>query len=335
MCDCYVFAIEMDRITATTRTIVKVSYASMLPRAPGALHHRLLRKAFSHESLILRLATAAASSTHVEIETPPSMRVAAIRAFAIRNSRGSIASSVPTFQDRPVQSAHRVHMLTGLSQPGLAALTPLIITVTPPRSGIVSGAAVAAIVNLIIQILLVLNARIAIDRAIRPTRDQPLQASEIAERLGVFRDTNAYSVSILAVSLATALAVVVQLHFVERRIYRVPKMILIGSVICLVTSLLTLAYEAAVGPNSVFDWDRNGPRILVLSAGLSLWAILVLARCGRPDALHFAQAAPRSGRTDLDLHDSQYNSLVATEGALFAGLDSASLNRLIQRFSAV
>ncbi len=314
----YVFAVEHERRVVGERTIVKLSYASTVDRAATKLLSRVLSPS---ENISLSLATAAANSTHIEIETTPSVQVTRITSVGGREH--APFSSVAL-------AARRLHLSTSRRERSAGPRTDLLIEVSPRRSGTLVAALAGATGNLVALALLAAAAP-AIIRQSQGLRiaGELAPPSEVSERLGLLRDSNAFSVALAVLGVAIALVVVVQLHDVERRLLRVPRIIVMSAAILFVASLVSASYEAHVGTSVVFDWERNRMYAVLVAAILFVWSAYCW-RVAKPVREISVEACPRTGRrTTLR---SPASALVATESAIFDGLPLSDVQSLAKHF---
>ncbi|MBD3778732.1 MAG: hypothetical protein IE923_05665 [Micrococcales bacterium] len=317
MSEDYVFAVEVDGDVASARMLLKVSYASRVQ--PLKRHFEFLRHS---EAWQLGIASAAATSTHLEIETTPGVQVSELRVIKAPGVTGN------PFAHTPAIAAHRVHVFTSRRETTAAAFTRMRVTVMPTRQGALSFSLSAAIANFATQALLFFTGKQIIDLAYASGGP----ASEVAEHLGPLRDTTAAAIVALALSLAAATLVVVQYHDVERKVSAAPRGIILASALFFALSLASWTFHSWT-PQSVTNlahWVQLG--CLLASSLLAAWAT-------------FAWVAASPGRVEkrllrkfdglvegLPQGELRAAGLAATESALFEGLPIAAVEELARHY---
>ncbi|KGM14449.1 hypothetical protein [Cellulomonas bogoriensis] len=316
--DSYVFAVQIDSAVALRRTIVKVAYASSLSHVDGGLR-RAGWGLLTTERLRLSVAARASRSTHIEIETTPSVQVKSVEQLV--GTQGRHRGDSGSFQ--VVRSAGRYHLMAQHGGPH-GAVVDLLVTVVPRRYGTVVVALVGAILNLVLQGLGLLLGQRAIAAALDRERvsDDPPVASEVVEHLWLLRDTNSMTIVTLVLSLVAALLVVVQLNDVERRVTAAARWVIGGAAVLFSSMLLALSFQAHVAPDAV---DAVG---MVLAATgscsvvLGVWAMILWGRAAPRKLLTVAPVRqPPAPQRPVDAA-----GVAATEAALFTGFTNDAID---------
>lgn len=269
------------------------------------------------------IATASASSTHLEIETTPGVQIGEIRVV-----RGVGVHANP-FAHAPAVAAHRVHVFTNRKASVAAAFTWLRVTVVPVRHGPVSYSLFAAFANFMAQVLMFIFGGQVVKRAYSMGPDA---LSEIAERLGPLRDTTAVTMVSLVLSLAAAVLVIVQFHDVERRVSFGARAIILASALLFGLALTSLTFHAWTPPAV----DAAGTCVrtftTVASGALVAWASKMWFRTS-PQRVE-QKLRDRFGELvdDRLVEDARAPGLAATESALFEGLSIGALRELESHF---
>ena len=272
------------------------------------------------DTLRVVLATSAASSTHVEIETTPSVLVSNICA--------TWSGSLTPFRS-VASTTRRHHLSTSRRNVSVNPKTNLLLTIVPARTGALTAAFVACLVNMMAQALLAAWSlpAIAAARIRAGSTDNPTPAV-LAELLGPLRDTNAYPIGLAAISLAVALIVVVQFNDVERRALRVPRILIVAASIAFSFALTMLAFQAQWGAAWFFDWAQYRWAMLAMS-----FILLVLS------SATFFNAKPATSVVQVPEDKTlekplgnDYRALLATESALFDGLNLTQVKSISHEF---
>lgn len=331
----YVFAVVLPS-APHARHVTKITYSAkaVRERSPKRVRQALSEFFLAYRSVEIAFSPASADSTHLEIHTNPALAITQISdtpAGTVRLESDSKVGQFPpdksqedALRNQVVATTGQVHLKYSAEQGW--ALRVLKLKVVHVRSGPIWYALLASCLNVVLQFLFFFwlipqLSSLALSSARgTETLDE--------ERLFIIRDANAITAATLVLSVAIALAVVIQNHEVHRHVTIAPRIIMVISAGLFSLMLLYASYDVQVG-RGIFPSTPIPQILLVLSVVTMVWAGALFMR-----ASDKSDAKPRVEVGSTPLVIRRESGVAATESALFESMNPdlvRSLREIVSR----